>query len=82
MGTFTVPSGEDGFYYFSAYFTVYPLEYAFFDIQINGETICSARGEKDTSTFTDTIHTSCSAATYAAAGKMIKYLMLNYSCLS
>ena len=76
-----MPPGGDGFYYFSAYFTVNWFEYAAFDIQINGETICTAWGETETSTFGDRVHTSCSAATYAAEGKMIKHLMLNYPCL-
>ena len=80
-GTFTVPPGGDGFYYFSAYFTVWYYEYAAFDIQINEERICTAWGETDASTFADRVHTSCSATTYASEGKTIKYLMLNYSCL-
>ena len=74
-GTFTVPSGGDGFYYFSAYFTPYFEEASHFDIQINGEMICTAYVDQ-TST-TDFGHTSCSAATYAAEGKLVR----NKSCV-
>ena len=75
-GTFTVPPGGDGFYYFSVYMTVLWNKYGVFDIRINGERICSAWGETDTSRAADAVHTSCSTTTYASEGKMIKYLML------
>ena len=67
-GTFTVPVGGDGYYYFSTYFTVWYFEFALFDIQINGETICTARADRSATTFTDDGHTSCSAATFATEG--------------
>ena len=63
-----MPPGGDGFYYFSAYFTVEWYEYGAFDIQINGERICTAWGETESSTFGDPVHTSCSAAAYANEG--------------
>ena len=75
-GTFTVPPGGDGFHYFSVYCTVYYFEYAFFDIQINGETICSAYGETDSSTFSDYVHTTCSVTTYVAEGRI--YLLTTW----
>ena len=68
-GTFTVPVGGDGFYYFSAYFVVYYYEYASFDIQINGEPLCTAYADRDHSPYEDEGPTSCSAATFAAEGK-------------
>ena len=66
-GTFTVPSGGDGYYFFSVYFTVSYDEYAYFDIEINGETICTAFG--DHAETPDYSHTSCSGVTFAAEGK-------------
>ena len=68
-GTFTVPPGGDGLYYFSVFLTVIQYDYGRFDIQVNGETICTAFGETNASTFDDTDHGSCSAVTVAAEGK-------------
>ena len=65
-----MPPGGDGFYYFSAYFTVYEYKVAYFDIEINLEDLCTAHGETDSSTFDDPVHTSCSAVTYAAEGEI------------
>ena len=65
-GTFTVPPGGDGYYYFSAYFVVWFYQYAVIDIQRNGQTLCTA--------FTDKQYPSnygqstCSAAVYATEG--------------
>ena len=64
-----MPPGGDGFYYFSAYFLVWYYESAIFDIQINGETICTAYADRDHSDNAAPGPTSCSAATYAAEGK-------------
>ena len=44
------------------------FEYAYFDIQINGETICTAYGDRNNSDNQDFGHTSCSAATFATEG--------------
>ena len=62
-----MPRGGDGYYYFSVYLTVAPTEYAYFDIEINRETICTAFG--DHTETSDYSHTSCSAVTAAAEGK-------------
>ena len=67
-GTFTVPPGGDGFYYFSVYFGLFWDHYAYFEIEINGEVICTAEGDESESTFTDRGHTSCSGATFAVEG--------------
>ena len=40
-GTFTVPPGGDGVYYFSVYLTVEPAEWARFDIRFNEDFIYS-----------------------------------------
>ena len=44
-GTFTVPSGGDGFYYFSVYLWVRPDRAAYFEIELNGELICTAASD-------------------------------------
>ena len=46
-GTFTVPSGANGYYYFSTYIAMKFDEYGYFDLQINGARRCTAynRGE-------------------------------------
>ena len=67
-GTFTVPPGGDGYYYFSVYCTVLPFEYAVLSIRINAETICEAFGEADT--LSDSVHASCSAPSYANEGRI------------
>ena len=66
-GTFTVPPGGDGFYYFSLYLLVRGGKYATFDIEVNGFKLCTAYTEQF-QTSTDEAHTSCSTVTYAAEG--------------
>ena len=58
-GTFTVPSGGDGFYYFSVYFIVRQFEHAGFAIEINEEFICTAWADRDNSIYADPGPTSC-----------------------
>ena len=67
-GTFTVPPGGDGFYYFSIYLFVQDGEYGRFDIQINGETLCSAEGDAQESP-TDNGQAACGAVTYVSIGR-------------
>ena len=66
-GTFTVPSGGNGYYYFSAYFLVSTAQYAGFDIQINGQVLCTARGD-DTDSSNEEAQAACSAAIYTTEG--------------
>ena len=72
-GTFTVPPGGDGYYYFSTYFVVWFYKYAVIDIQRNGKTLCTA--------FTDQQYRSnygqstCSAAVYATEGLYDKSIL-------
>ena len=68
-GTFTVPYGGEGFYYFSVYLTVPQREFAFCDLRINGENICLVYGDKSSSTTTDFDQASCSAAVFASEDK-------------
>ena len=41
-----MPSGGDGYYYFSTYLLVDNDEYGAFDIRVNGETLCTAVTEQ------------------------------------
>ena len=68
-GTFTVPPGGDGYYYFSVYLLVPTFEQAWFDIEINGEVLCTAFGDNDD--ILDYGQATCSAATYATEGLQI-----------
>ena len=67
-GTFTVPSSGDGFYYFSTYLLVESGEYGRFNIEINGETLCTGQTDEQ-----DSLNgqVACSAATYAMTGWLI-----------
>ena len=76
-GTFTVPPGGDGFYYFSAYFVVWYFEYAYIDIQINGQTLCTAYADQQEPT--DDGQATCSATTYTTEGLYHKKLYLRYT---
>lgn len=46
-GIFTVPVG--GLYYFSTHLAVDFGEYAYFNMRVNNETVCTAFGDDDTS---------------------------------
>ena len=65
-GTFTVPPGGDGFYYFSAFLDGNTGEDGIFDLEINGEQLCSI--ELDQQGSGDQGQSSCSAAIYAVEG--------------
>ena len=77
---FTVPSGGDGYYYFSVHFAVWYYELALFDIQINGDTICTAWADRNNFEGTDGAPTSCSAASFAAEGEKHKITKQIYTC--
>ena len=62
-----MPSGGDGYYYFSTYLLGANSEYNLFNIQMNGEVLCSVNLDQQQSTGDD-LQSSCSAATYAAQG--------------
>ena len=68
-GTFTVPSGGEGFYLFSVYLLGTILEESLFDIQINGETMCTIIMEQ-LETSLDALQAACSAAKFVAQGNM------------
>ena len=58
--------GGDGYYYFSTYFVVFHYEYAQFDIQINGQILCTAYTEQQD--VFDPGQSACSATTNATEG--------------
>ena len=62
-----MPSGGEGFYYFSSYMRTIGGELADFDIEINGERICSVTADITASTGDREI-TSCSGASYLREG--------------
>ena len=61
-------SDGDGYYYFSTYPVVTYDEYAGFDIQINGETLCTAYTDQEEDTFNDPGQAPCSGAAYVTEG--------------
>ena len=62
-----MPSGGDGFYYFSVYLLVEDGEFAYFDIRMNGVKQCTAATDQ-AQTDSDDGQSACSAAVYASAG--------------
>ena len=68
-GTFTVPPGGDGYYYFSTYLLGFYSEFGVFDLQINEDVLCSVRLEQHQA-FNDFLQSACSAATYAVQGTL------------
>ena len=66
-GVFTVPPGGDGLYYFSTYLSVDLQEIAHMDIQVNDESMCSARGDHQYLQL-DSSHASCSAVVDVVTG--------------
>ena len=62
-----MPPGGDGYYYFSTYLLGNVAEFSLFDIQINGNVLCSVRLDQQ-QTSGDALQSACSAATYAAQG--------------
>ena len=68
-----MPPGGDGLYYFSVYLTMNSFDFGYFDIELNGETICTAYGDTYFSTFLDSATTSCSAVAAVTEGKKLKF---------
>ena len=66
-GTFTMPPGGDGYYYFSVYLVIRNDEVGFFDIVINGDLLCTAYNDLQ-DTPGDPGPATCSATTYATQG--------------
>ena len=76
-GIFTVPSGRDGFYYFSVYLSIWGREYGFFDIKMNGQNVCTTgTDEADRPFRLWPGQAACSGTIYATAGT--KQLFKNF----
>ena len=73
-----MPPGGDGFYYFSTYLLVSSSELGRFEIEFNGDTVCTAYAEH-TELTTDNIGTSCSGIAYANEGRRsnVSYFLFN-----
>ena len=67
-GTFTVPSGGDGMYYFSTYLLVDDGEVGRFSIRVNGEILCTALGDLNANGGNDYPQATCSGLTQLAEG--------------
>ena len=64
-GTFTVPPGGDGYYYFSIHFLVRLAKWARFDVAINGEILCSTEQSHGPRNYGQAV---CSGASYITGG--------------
>ena len=64
-----MPSGEDGYYYFSVYLTTNSGELALFDLEISGQLLCSAVGELTAISAADEIVASCNGMAEVVEGK-------------
>ena len=66
-GTFTVLPGGRGFYYFSVYLQMEEAKLGHFDLELNGQRLCTAH-EDQQETPGDEGQAACSAAAFALAG--------------
>ena len=64
-----MPPGGDGFYYFSTFLLGWDDELSLFDIQINGDVLCTVRLEQ-VNTSVDLLQSTCSAVIYASQGTL------------
>ena len=65
-----MPSGGDGYYYFSLYLTTVSAEIARLDVAVNGQRLCSAVGELTAISSTDEIMASCNGMAEVLEGKI------------
>ena len=66
-GAFIVPFGGDGYYYFSVFLTTIYAKFCHFEIQLNGEILCTAFSDQLETSFGEG-ETSCSAVAHAVEG--------------
>ena len=65
-----MPPGGDGFYYFSVFLTAAGDESAYFDVELNGELICTVYSDLTQSPSTDSEMAFCNGVTYATEGNI------------
>ena len=63
-----MPSGGDGFYYFSVYLLVGDRKYATCNMQINGDVICTAQTDQEDTPSNEGVAV-CNAASFATEGR-------------
>ena len=69
-----MPPGGDGYYYFSVFLNVHGDIYVNFDVEVNGELLCTVNSDlTESSTAADFEITSCSGVTYAVEGIITMY---------
>ena len=87
-GSFTVPPGGEGIYYFSTFVTVNYGEYGRFEIHLNDDVICSMFPDQSNNGESDRAPGSCSAVMDVVAGKkeqvnswsrILKFQLVNYN---
>lgn len=72
-GTFTVPSGGAGLYYFSIYLLVGNGEYGRFSIRVNAEILCTAYGDESSNSGNDQPQATCSGLFLLLEGMSSKH---------
>ena len=70
-GTFTVPPGGNGYYYFSVYLTTYSSKFVYFDVEISGERLCTAFTDLNVMSSGDRVEISCSGISEVMEGKWL-----------
>ena len=65
---FIVPPGGEGHYFFVTDLSIYPSEYAYFDLHVNGEAICTYL--EDTETTGDSDTGECTAIVFLQEGNL------------
>ena len=68
-----MPPGGDGYYYFSTYLLGDDAEIGYFNMEINGNILCTVRVDQQ-ETSGDTAQAACSSAIFAAQGNKKQYL--------
>ncbi len=71
LGTFTVPPGGAGLYYFSTYLLLNAGEYADFDLRTDDQLICIAWGDHDNSGAFDNSQATCSGLVQLPEGAIL-----------
>ena len=78
-GTYTVPPGGDGFYHFSVFLTVDGDILATFDMELNGELVCTVYSDLTESPSTDPEITTCNGVLFAVEGILFTNCLAGHS---
>ena len=77
-----MPSGGDGFYYFSLFLTAHGSEIVYFNVNHNGEEISTVFSDPTSSASGDQEMASCSVIIYAVEGTLILLIKKKKSIFS